>query len=132
MPKDTFRALIAAAIMVVLTACSGMAKGPAGNSEAACKSYQLPNNPDVTPPRLIQSGRPKVPESAPRQGFVCVRATVTPSGTVIDPVVVNTDNQEFAQAFLRALPEWRYEPATRGSARVSFHITLFASFRPTT
>jgi TonB family protein len=131
MPKDTLKALVAA-IAFALAACSGVARGPAaGDAEVDCKTYQLPNNPDVTPPRLIHGGQPKVPEASPRGGYVCVRATISPSGTVIDPVVVKTDNQDFAQAFLRALPDWRYEPATRGSARVSYHITLFSRFRPT-
>jgi len=131
MLRDTFKTLVAA-IALVLAACSGVARGPAaGDAETDCKTYQLPNNPDVIPPRLIQSGRPQPPATGPRGGFVCVRATVSPSGTVIDPVVVKTDNQDFAQAFLRALPDWRYEPATRGSARVSYHITLFSRFRPT-
>ena len=128
MPKNTINALVAA-ITLCLVACSGVAKKPTvGDMEAVCKSYQLPNNPDVNPPRLIHGEQPKFPASVPRSGFVCVRATISPSGTVIDPVVVRTDNQDFAQAFLRALSDWRYEPATRGSARVSYHITLFARF----
>lgn len=130
MPKDTLKALVAALALGLVTACSGMPA--AGNAEADCKTYQLPNNPDVIPPRLIHHGRPQPPPANdPRGGYVCVRATVSPSGTVIDPVVVKTDNQDFAQAFLRDLPDWRYEPATRGSARVSYHITLFSRFRPT-
>jgi len=128
MPKETFNALVVAAALG-LAACSGVAKGPAaGDMEAVCKSYTLPNNPDVTPPRLIHGGQPKVPAAGPHSGFVCVRATISESGTVLDPVIIRTDNQDFAQAFLRALPDWRYEPATRGSARVPYHITLFARF----
>jgi TonB family protein len=131
MPKYTFKVLLTA-IALGLASCSGVsAPTTTRDMEADCKSYQLPNNPDVTPPKLIQGGQPKVPETGPRGGFVCVRATISTSGTVIDPVVVKTDNQDFAQAFLRALPEWRYEPATRGSAKVPFRITLFSSFRPT-
>jgi len=130
MPKETLNALITA-LALGLAACSGVAKGPtAGDMEAVCHSYQLPNNPDVNPPKLIHGGHPNVPTSGPRSGFVCVRATISESGTVIDPVVIRTDNQDFAQAFIRALPEWRYEPAARGSARVPFHITLFARFPP--
>ena len=128
MPKNSFNAAVAA-IALGLAACSGIAKQPtAGDMEAVCKSYSLPNNPDVIPPRLIHGGQSEVPASGPRSGYVCVRATISTSGTVLDPVVVRTDNQEFARAFLRALPDWRYEPATRGSARVPYHLTLFARF----
>jgi TonB family protein len=128
MLKDTMKTL-AAVIALGLTACSGVGKAPAaGEMEAVCRSYKLPNNPDVTPPRLIHSEQPKIPASGPRSGFVCVRATITPSGTIIDPVVIRTDNQDFARAFLQALSDWKYEPATRGSARVTYHTTLFARF----
>jgi hypothetical protein len=56
--------------------------------------------------------------------------TINESGDVVDPVVVKTDNQEFAQAFVHALSEWRYASATRGTARVSYHTVLFARFPP--
>jgi hypothetical protein len=126
MVRHSFHAL-AAIVMLGLAACSGATKGSgAGDMEAACKSYALPNNPDVTAPRLVHGGQPQAPASG--SGFVCVRATISESGTVLDPVVIRTDNKDFAQAFLRALPDWRYEPATRGSARVAYHITLFARF----
>jgi len=128
MLKETLKALVTA-VALGLTACSGFAKAPdAGDMEAVCKSYKLPNNPDVTPPRLIHSEQPKIPASGPRSGFVCVRATISTSGTVVDPVVIRTDNQDFARAFLQALPDWSYEPAKRGSARVPYHTTLFARF----
>jgi hypothetical protein len=54
--------------------------------------------------------------------------TITESGSVVDPVVVKTDNQEFAQAFVRALSQWQYAPATRGTARVVYHTVLIARF----
>ena len=126
MSKRILNALVAV-IALCVAACSGVAKEPAtGNVEAICKTYQLPNNPDVNPPRLIHGAQPQLASSGPRSGFVCVRATISTSGTVIDPTVVRTDNKEFAEAFVRALSDWRYEPAMRGSARVPYHITLFA------
>src|SRR5262245_2619237 len=108
MPTNALNAVVAA-IALTLAACSGVTKEPtAGNMEAVCKSYTLPNNPDVIPPRLIKGGQPELPAAGPRSGFVCVRATISTSGNVIDPVVIRTDNQDFAQAFLRALSNWRY------------------------
>jgi hypothetical protein len=127
MVHHELKALLVAVTVLGLAACSGAPRGAtAGDMEAACKSYALPNNPDVTVPRLIHGDQPKAPASG--SGFVCVRATISESGLVTDPVVIRTDNRDFAQAFLRALPDWRYEPATRGSARVLYHITLFAHF----
>jgi TonB family protein len=123
-------ALLGAAALCFV-ACAGAVDTrphPMSDVEAACGSHVLPNNPDVVPPHLIHGGHPKIPARGPRSGFVCVRATVNESGQVIDPKVVTTDNKEFAENFLRALPDWKYQPATRGSAKVTFHITLFAHF----
>jgi Gram-negative bacterial TonB protein C-terminal len=119
-----------------LAGCAGAAPGgPAGQTSpakddmaAACRSYALPNNPDVVPPKRLSGDQPKPPENGPRSGYACVRVTISDSGAVLDPMVVKTDNQDFAQAFVRALSEWRYTPATRGSARVAYHTVLFARF----
>ncbi|MFY9822562.1 MAG: energy transducer TonB [Thermoanaerobaculia bacterium] len=112
-----------------LAACSS-APHPANDAasqEAACRSYSLSNNPDVTPPRRVRGDQPAPPQGA-QGGYVCVRVTITESGSVIDPVVVKTDNDEYAQAFVRSLSGWQYTPATRGSARVVYHTVLFAHF----
>ena len=94
---------------------------------AACRSYALPNNPDVTPARRMRGDQPAPPKDA-QSGYVCVRVTITESGSVIDPVVVKTDNPAFAQAFVQALSQWQYTPATRGSAKVVYHTVVFARF----
>jgi TonB-like protein len=119
-----------------LAGCAGAAPSkpasqasPAGDDMATtCRSYSLPNNPDITPPRRISGEQPKPPENGLRSGYACVRVTISDSGSVLDPVIVRTDNQDFAQAFVRALSAWRYTPATRGSARVAYHTVLFARF----
>jgi len=87
----------------------------------------LSNNPDTTPPRLVRGDQPAPPKDA-QSGFACVRVTITESGSVIDPVIVQTDNQDFAKAFVGSLSQWQYTPATRGSARVVYHTVLIARF----
>lgn len=109
---------------------SSASQGSSG-IDAVCRSYSLGNSPDIKPPRLVRGDQPQPPEGGPPSGYVCVRVTITESGTVVDPVVVKTDNQEFAQVFVRALSQWRYEPATRGTARVPYHTVLIARFPPT-
>jgi hypothetical protein len=116
-------------LLICLAACAS-SQHPAADSasqDAACRSYSLPNNPDVTPPRRIRGDQPPPPQGA-QSGYACVRVTITESGSVVDPVVVKTDNQEFAQAFVSALSQWQYTPATRGSARVVYHTVLIARF----
>ena len=82
------------------------------------------------PPRLVRSDQPPPPADDADGGYVCVRVTINDSGTVVEPVVVKTDSPAFAQAFVRALADWRYEPATRGTAKVSYHTVLIARFPP--
>ena len=119
-------------LLVLCFVASASSPHPAANpasQDATCKSYSLPNNPDITPPRLVRGEQPPPPKDA-QSGFACVRVTITESGSVIDPVVVKTDNQEFAQAFVRSLSQWQYAPATRGSAKVVYHTVLIARFPP--
>ena len=121
-----------ALLLVIFLCLAGCASTPhpAGDTssqEATCRSYSLSNNPDVTPPRRVRGDQPSPPQGA-QSGYVCVRVTITESGSVIDPVVVKTDNDEYAQAFVRSLSGWQYTPATRGSARVVYHTVLFAHF----
>jgi hypothetical protein len=124
------RARVLFLVLVVLLAACTSSSHPATDAtaqDAACRSYSLSNNPDVTPPRLVRGDQPPPPKGA-QSGYVCVRVTITESGSIVDPVVVKTDNQEFAQAFVGALPQWQYAPATRGSARVVYHTMLIARF----
>ena len=95
-------------------------------AEASCLSYAQPNISGVNAPKRLQGEQPSAAELAQKTGYACVRVTISPSGAVIDPQVVRTDNDEFARAFVRALGDWRYEPATRGTAKVPYHTVLFA------
>ena len=116
-------------LSVCLAACASSPHPAADPSsqEATCRSYSLPNNPDVTPAHRVRGDQPASPKDA-QSGYVCVRVTITESGSVIEPVVVKTDNQEFAKSFVRALSQWQYTPATRGSAKVVYHTVIFARF----
>jgi hypothetical protein len=116
-------------LVVFLAACASSSHPvtDATSQDAACRSYSLSNNPDVTPPRRIRGDQPAPPKDA-QSGYVCVRVTITESGSIVDPVVVKTDNQAFAKAFVSALSQWQYAPATRGSARVVYHTVIIARF----
>ena len=118
------------AVALAATACAGGSAPPttAADVDAMCRSYARGNNPDVQPPKLVSSEQPPPPASG--NGYACVRVTINDSGHVVDPVVVKTDNQDFAQAFVRTLGDWRYEPATRGTAKVPYHTVLTARFPP--
>ena len=125
--------LLALALAGTVGACAsasqpGTASSASGNpaSEASCRAYSQPNMAGVNPPQRLSGEQPDASQLAVKSGFVCVRVTISPSGSVIDPQVVQTDNEEFARAFVRALGDWKYEPATRGTAKVPYHTVLFA------
>src|ERR1044072_1566652 len=102
------------------------AAGAQAGSEAACRKHADPNISGVNPPTLVPGEQPDPSQLASKSGYACVRVTISASGSIVDPKVVQTDNDELARAFVRALGDWKYEPATRGTAKVPYHTVLFA------
>ena len=132
MRSDRF-SLLALALATTLAGCastsqpgSQAASGSGAGTEAACRTYAQPNISGISPPRKLSGAEPDASQLASKSGYACVRVTISPSGSVIEPRVVQTDNDEFARAFVRSLGEWKYEPATRGTAKVPYHTVLFA------
>lgn len=122
-------------LALCLAACAGATGKPATagaetakDIDAECRSLAVANGPGINPPRLLHGEQPGPPAGGPTSGYACVRVTITTSGDVVEPVLVKTDNEHFAQTFVRSLSDWKYEPATRGTARVPFHTVLVARF----
>jgi protein TonB len=66
-------------------------------------------NPDY-PPRALSRGL---------EGWVKVQFTITPTGTVKDPKVVDSEpKQMFDDAALKAIGRWRYNPRVEGGVAV--------------
>ncbi len=66
-------------------------------------------NPDY-PPRALSRGL---------EGWVQVQFTITATGTVRDPVVVNAEPKNiFDDAALKAIARWRYNPKVEGGVAV--------------
>src|SRR5512143_1813823 len=61
------------------------------------------------PPRALSRGL---------EGWVQVRFTITATGTVKDPTVVNHSDQVFDDAALKAISRWRYNPRVEGGVAV--------------
>lgn len=136
MRSDRFP-LLALALATTLAGCASgsqptsqpgasQASGSGAGTEAACRTYALPNMSGVNPPSKLSGAEPDASQLASKSGYACVRVTISTSGSVTEPRVVQTDNDEFARAFVRSLGQWKYEPATRGTAKVPYHTVLFA------
>ncbi len=62
------------------------------------------------PPRALQRGL---------EGWVQIQFTITATGTVKDPMVVNADPKNiFDDAALKAIARWRYNPRVEGGVAV--------------
>jgi protein TonB len=62
------------------------------------------------PPRALSRGL---------EGWVKVQFTITPTGTVKDPIVVDAEpKQIFDEAALKAIARWRYNPRVEGGVAV--------------
>jgi serine/threonine-protein kinase len=81
--------------------------------------------PGVTAPRKISGDLARSPDAARRlrlRGKVTVELTVTETGEVIDPRVVESAGELLDQALLDAVRQWRYEPADRNGVKVKVRI----------
>lgn len=73
-------------------------------------------------PRVIFDPAPQYPRNAllaGQEGWVQVRFTVRPDGTVSDPKVVESSSKVFAKEALRAVKQWRFKPDTVNGQPVS-------------
>jgi protein TonB len=81
-------------------------------------------------PKLVRMVRPQYPEDALRygaEGWVNVRMSVTPAGTVLDPWVESSSNGSmFNRAALAAVRKWKYEPFDSTDPR---RVTVRVEFR---
>jgi len=87
--------------------------------------------PGVTPPRRV-SGDPALPPEAAKRlslrGKVTLELTVTETGEVVDPRVVESAGEILDQAVLDAVRRWHYEPADVNGLKVRVRIRESQSF----
>ena len=89
---------------------------------------------ETTPLKRTRTVAPDYPESARRRnvsGWVEVVFTVTPRGTVDDAEVRSSSPEEvFDDAALRAVRQWRFEPATKDGEAVATRTMVRLKFDP--
>jgi protein TonB len=82
-----------------------------------------PIAPQMTQVRLLRSTEPPYPTISQRmseEGVVLVRATITPYGTIGDVVVQTSSGfPRLDDAAIKAVREWRFAPAMRGSQAIA-------------
>jgi len=66
---------------------------------------------DVIPLVRINPDYPRRAQSRGIEGWVQVEFTITPAGTVLDPVVIDSDPKgTFESAAIKAISRWKYNP----------------------
>lgn len=74
---------------------------------------------DVIPLVRVPPEYPARAQSRGLEGWVQVRFTITPTGTVANPMVVNAEPKGmFDEAALKAIARWRYNPRVEGGVAV--------------
>jgi len=87
---------------------------------------------DITPPKLKLRVEPNYPQSArnsARQGVVILEAIVSSTGDVRSVQVLRKVEPELDDEAIRAVRQWRYEPAIRAGKPVSVYLTVTVTFR---
>jgi TonB family protein len=88
--------------------------------------------PDVTPPKRTRGPSVNLPEAARRKrltGTVGVRMIVTEKGEPVDFEVVESAGDVLDQAVLRAVRQFRFEPAVKDGIKVRVSHTIRFTFR---
>ena len=129
MRPNRFLASAAALVLVMVSACGHSRRYPApmpprsssacDHPDAAAKSAEPSESADIVP---IKRVAPKYPNRAVNrgiQGWVCLEFTITETGTVRDPHVINSaPGGYFEDAALQAIAQWLYDPKIVGGEAV--------------
>jgi TonB family protein len=87
---------------------------------------------DVTEPREISRVKPEYPEGSLTQAVtlrpVLLLAVITETGAVLDPVLVNSVHPDLDAAVLKAVRQWRYEPARLDGKAVPAFLNIWWRF----
>jgi len=92
----------------------------------------LPDSPEFTPPKTLAG---HIPTRAldeigrPLQGKVLLAYIVTADGHVVNPIVLKSSDERLNATALKALEEWRFEPARLGGTAIAITAAQEFSFK---
>ncbi|HSB36206.1 MAG TPA: hypothetical protein VLH41_04980 [Thermoanaerobaculia bacterium] len=113
--------------VTLLSGCAGTMSNPLPPYEtvvAKCKALEGPSEAGVKPPKLVEKGKEVRGLIFGSGGYACVRATVTAEGKLTEPEVLVTNNKSYADAFVKSLAGYVYEPARKDGAPVLSKVVL--------
>jgi TonB family protein len=98
---------------------------PAGSPE------RIPIGGNVQQARLVRQVKPVYPQDLKDQGItgvVRIKAIISKTGDLLNPVVVNTVNPAMAQAALDAVKQWQYSPALLNGRPIEIMTSIDVAF----
>jgi len=106
-------------------------EGGTGRGRAPPPPPPPPKPEKITPPVSIDSAQPRYPKIAERKGIegvVVVAFDVLENGRCANPKIISGP-EEFHDAVLRAVSDWRYRPATQGGKKIRRRISKRVVFK---
>jgi TonB family protein len=92
---------------------------------------RIPIGGNVQPARLLRQAPPVYPQELKDQGIaatVTIKAIISKTGDLLNPVVVNTVDPAFAKAALDAVKQWQYSPTLLNGQPVEVITTIDVLF----
>lgn len=112
----------------------GRAPAKAGLPPALVKGSLVQLDASVTPPRRTSGDPAPYPEAARRlklEGSVTIEMTVTETGTVRDIRILASAGTVLDDAVIKAVEQWRFQPARKKGVNVRVRWKYRQTFRPT-
>jgi hypothetical protein len=113
--------------LTLLSGCAGTMSDPIPSHQAAiatCKALAGPAAEGIQPPKLVEKGKTWRGIVLGSGGYACVKATVTPEGRLTEPEILKTDSKTFADAFVKSLSGYVYQPARKDGAAIAAQIVV--------
>lgn len=102
-----------------------------GIASAAALPWRVRVGGNVVPPKLVYKVEPEYPEDARSRGIhgeVVITAVISTQGTVLSPGVFQNPDMELTKAAIKAVREWRYQPALLNGEPVETVTTITVNF----
>ena len=105
------------------------AKGTAVVAAGAPQRVRVGGN--MVPAKLVSKVDPEYPEDARTRGIygeVVLRAVISTQGAVLSPTAISTPDPQLAEAAVKAVGQWRYQPSLLNGEPVETVTTITVNF----
>ena len=85
----------------------------------------------MVPAKLVSKVDPEYPADAQSRGIygnVVLRAVVSIQGAVLSPTIISSPDPQLAEAAIKAVGQWRYQPSLLNGEPVETATTITVNF----